>query len=98
MAEIVPPRGPGRRFPSHDFRSPSLDPKIHFVTVCTHQRQPWLTQRAVQTGLEAVWKKADTWLVGHYLLMPDHLHLFCSPRDLQFSLSQWIGYWKSASI
>ena len=32
--------------------------------------------------------------MGDYLLMPDHLHLFCAPRDLQFTIEEWIKYWK----
>src|ERR1035437_7471574 len=24
----------------------------------------------------------------------DHLHLFCAPRDLRFSIETWITYWK----
>ena len=27
--------------------------------------------------------------------MPDHLHLFCAPRDLNFTLDAWVTYWKS---
>jgi putative transposase len=26
--------------------------------------------------------------------MPDHLHLFCAPRDLHFSIERWIAFWK----
>ena len=32
--------------------------------------------------------------MSDYLLMPDHLHLFCAPRDLRFTIERWIGYWK----
>jgi len=41
-----------------------------------------------------VWNKAQAWLVGYYLLMPDHLHLFCAPHDLNISLNRWVSYWK----
>jgi len=41
-----------------------------------------------------VWSKATAWLVGDYLLMPDHLHLFCAPRDVSFSIETWTAYWK----
>src|SRR5256885_6005252 len=27
------------------------------------------------------WKTADHWLVGRYVIMPDHIHLFCAPVD-----------------
>ncbi|MFN7139671.1 MAG: hypothetical protein ACK4UN_10050 [Limisphaerales bacterium] len=26
--------------------------------------------------------------------MPDHLHLFCAPHDLRFTIEKWIGFWK----
>ncbi|MBU6401340.1 MAG: hypothetical protein KGS61_13575, partial [Verrucomicrobia bacterium] len=59
------------------------------------RRVAWLAQKEVQNSLETVWQQADAWLVGHYLLMPDHLHLFCAPRDLRFTLESWVRYWKS---
>ena len=37
---------------------------------------------------------ATAWLVSDYLLMPDHLHLFCSPHELKFTIERWIGFWK----
>ena len=71
------------------------EPTIVFLTVCSARRVPWLAQREVQESLETVWRQSDAWLVGHYLLMPDHLHLFCAPRDLRFTLEKWVRYWKS---
>jgi putative transposase len=26
--------------------------------------------------------------------MPDHVHLFCAPREVDFSLDAWIRFWK----
>jgi hypothetical protein len=40
------------------------------------------------------WLNATAWLVGDYLLMPDHLHLFCAPRDIDMPIETWIRYWK----
>jgi hypothetical protein len=51
-------------------------PTIVLLNVCTHQRNPWLAQRAVHEALKQVWGEACAWLVGRYVLMPDHLHLF----------------------
>jgi putative transposase len=45
--------------------------------------------------LVQVWRQADAWLVGNYVLMPDHVHLFAAPRDLQFTIERWLQYWKS---
>ena len=32
--------------------------------------------------------------MSDYLLMPDHLHLFCAPRDFHFTIERWIAFWK----
>ena len=56
---------------------------------------PWIGQVTVQRTLENVWRAADAWLVGYYLLTPDHLHLFCAPRDLRFTIEAWVKFWKS---
>ena len=63
--------------------------------VCTKGRQPWLNDENVRNRLIQAWRAADAWLVGRYILMPDHLHLFCSPRDLNITLDAWVKYWKS---
>ena len=69
---------------------------IFFVTVCTKDKADWLANSTVQTSLLDIWQKeATAWLVGYYLLMPDHLHLFCAPRDLHFNIDTWIMYWKA---
>src|SRR5579863_2206483 len=68
---------------------------IIFLTVNTHQRKSILAKPdAVEVVLQA-WRKTDTWLVGRYVFMPDHLHLFCAPRDLTVSLARWVKFWKS---
>jgi putative transposase len=43
-----------------------------------------------------VWQQASLWLVGRYVIMPDHIHLFCAPNMLPMTpLKQWVKYWKS---
>jgi putative transposase len=41
------------------------------------------------------WQAADAWLVGRYVIMPDHVHLFAGPMDESVELDVWIRYWKS---
>jgi putative transposase len=49
----------------------------------------------VQKALHQIWKEqATAWLVSDHVLMPDHLHLFCAPRDLKFTIERWMSYWK----
>jgi putative transposase len=96
MEDFVPLEPiPGRKTPAQGVKISFDQPTIVFLTVCAKDRKPWMTQPAVQKSLEEIWRKADAWLVGDYLLMPDHLHLFCAPRDLKFTIEQWITFWKS---
>jgi putative transposase len=64
------------------------------LTIATEKRAPWLANEIAHQLLHQIWSEATAWLVGDYLLMPDHLHLFCAPRDLRFTIEEWIGYWK----
>ncbi|MDF7807029.1 cobyric acid synthase [Pontiellaceae bacterium B12219] len=70
-------------------------PTIIFLTVCSKDRKPVFNTDQMHMLLRKAWKTADTWLVGKYMIMPDHIHLFCSPRDREVSLNTWVSYWKS---
>ena len=52
---------------------------LQFVTVCVDKRRPLLARPEIVSLLLDSWRKADRWLVGRYVVMPDHLHLFCAP-------------------
>jgi putative transposase len=68
---------------------------IFFVTVNAKHRVPWINQQAVQSSLVGIWRdEATAWREGYYLLMPDHLHLFCAPDDLHFGIDQWMMFSK----
>ena len=85
-----------RSTPSKGVRISLSGPSWVFLTVCTEKREPWLPQKSVQDRLHQIWlKQATAWLVSDYLLMPDHLHLFCAPYDLAFTIERWISYWKN---
>src|ERR1700759_4773121 len=84
----------GRRNPAPDVYTYRDNPTIAFLTVCTFQRQRGLDNKELHTALVQVWSAADDWLVGQYVIMPDHLHLFCAPQTQTFSIEQWITYWK----
>lgn len=85
---------PGRKRPARGVYISGNQPTLVFLTVCTKNREPWLAQSAIQDALRQIWTKAEAWLVGDYLLMPDHLHLFCAQRDLSFRLQDWVTHWK----
>jgi putative transposase len=67
---------------------------IVLLTITTDKRKPWLANETAHRLLRETWKESTAWLVGDYLLMPDHLHCFCAPRDWQFTIEAWIKYWK----
>jgi len=70
-------------------------PNIFFVTVNAKDGKPWMNQSTVHSSLAEIWRdEAKAWLVGYYLIMPDHLHLFCAPYDLRFDIDRWITFWK----
>lgn len=70
--------------------------EIIFVTVCTKAKKHILDARDVHELLIEKWQEADQWAVGRYVIMPDHLHLFCSPAVLEpVGVKKWVAYWKS---
>ncbi|MFM8717592.1 MAG: REP-associated tyrosine transposase [Spartobacteria bacterium] len=71
-------------------------PVIVFLTVCTKDRKRILANEQSHRLLRESWKLADSWIVGRYLLMPDHLHLFCSPANtVETPIMKWVSFWKS---
>ena len=93
---IGPYQEPGRRHPVHQpvHQSGNLS-VIVFLTVCAEKRKPILAKDDVVDLLVKTWHDADTWLVGRYVVLPDHLHLFCAPRAHDVPLKKWVKYWKS---
>jgi putative transposase len=86
---------PGRRTPAKGVHIELDGPNWVFLTVCTEKRERWLAQASIQRALHNIWEQSATaWLVSDYLLMPDHLHLFCAPRDFNFTIERWIAFWK----
>jgi putative transposase len=87
---------PQRNRPAHP---PTVErdnqPVIVFVTVCTSNRKPILANSAAMDLLIQAWRQADQWTVGRYVIMPDHIHLFCAPaRTDSCDLVTWVRFWK----
>lgn len=82
---------PARRRPAH---LPLFDAgnraSIVFLTVCTRDRQAALANPAMHDSLVRAWAQASHWLVGRYVIMPDHVHLFCAPGIIP---PQALGSW-----
>ncbi len=85
---------PNRQNPSPGVHVNLGQSNIVLLTVTTENREPRLANETTHRLLHETWAEATAWLVGDYLLMPDHLHCFCAPRDLKFTIEAWISYWK----
>jgi putative transposase len=98
---VVPPNMEeiGRKHPIHCPVHDRRDtPIIVFLTVCTKRRKPILTNSEAHARLINAWRAAKMWQVGRYVIMPDHIHLFCAPSESETQpLLQWVRYWKSAT-
>jgi putative transposase len=67
----------GRKHPIHlDVHDRRDTPLIVYVTVCTKRRKPILANPAAHELLHAAWREARLWLIGRYVVMPDHLICF----------------------
>jgi putative transposase len=71
-------------------------PIIVYVTVCTKNRKRILADRIIHNWLRETWQVNTSWLMGKYMIMPDHIHFFCAPGELHPPpLAGWIKFWKS---
>jgi len=84
-----------RHTPVHEVRAYGCHPTIVFVTVCTTQRRPILADSVAADTIVSTWRAADAWRVGRYVIMSDHVHIFCSPIDQRVPLGRWVQYWKA---
>jgi hypothetical protein len=51
-------------------------------------------------ALQTAWRNCDSWRVGPYLIMPEHLHFFAVPTEFhtdEFTVDfdRWISRWKA---
>jgi REP element-mobilizing transposase RayT len=75
-----------------------LEAPIFFVTTCTHGRRRILANKAIAEVLLNEWREAPArhhWMIGRYVIMPDHVHFFCAPQHDSKALSEFVGAWKS---
>ena len=72
------------------------EPVIIYLTVCSKDRKSVFGSKDSAAVVVDAWQKASLWLVGRYVFMPGHIHLFCAPNRFPVTpLKQWLKYWKS---
>lgn len=70
-------------------------PVILFVTLTVQPRGDHLASDWFHTAFLEACRDADAWLVGRYVIMPDHVHLFCAPaRRPMVGIRRWAQYLK----
>ncbi len=84
-----------RKSPAHGVYVSPTQPTIVYVTICCQDRAPWLATDKHHNLLVDIWKDNSRWVVGRYVLMPDHLHLFASPQPTAVPFDAWAKYVKS---
>ncbi len=71
------------------------EPVLIFVTIGLQPRVPALANAAFQNAFVRAGADADAWSVVRYVIMPDHVHLFCRPaREPRVGIRRWSGYLK----
>jgi REP element-mobilizing transposase RayT len=76
------------------------DNPIVFFTTCTHKRRKLLACTQSHIILRQLWERSaerDGWWVGHYILMPDHVHFFARRATIAQPMAKWMQMWKSVS-
>jgi len=76
------------------------DNPIVFLTTCSDQRRKILASQQCEKILREIWRRStdrDGWWVGHYILMPDHVHFFARPAIDARPMADWVQMWKSVS-
>lgn len=94
MRDAVNENYPIRGRPAHKVLPIHGVQTVVFLTVCTHDRQPALANDRSHRCLTDVWSKSQAWLIGRYMVMPDHVHLFVSPGVQDVSIGAWNKYSK----
>jgi REP element-mobilizing transposase RayT len=87
----------GRNHPEHhSLVDRHNEPIIVHLIVCSKDRKHVLASANPAKVIAHAWSQARSWLVGRYMIMPDHTHLFCAPATLPTEpLKQWVRYWKN---
>ena len=91
------PRRHQRKTPAHfppietGFRS-----VIVYLTICVQRKRSLLANDTAAQLIVEAWEAATFWCVGRYVIMPDHIHLFCAPNTFPAQpLKKWIACWKN---
>jgi REP element-mobilizing transposase RayT len=68
---------------------------VIWLTICANSPRVRFDRDDIHTLLVSIWSAEHSqWLVGDYVLMPDHIHLFTAPRFVDaLPLKNWMKWW-----
>ena len=64
------------------------EPVIIYLTVCSQDRKSIFAFEDSAAVIVDAWQRGNSWLVGRYVIMPDHIHLFFV-RPMGFEQDPW---------
>lgn len=69
---------------------------LHVIVYAENRAVNTFANEKMHQILLNAWKMATSHVVGAYVLMPDHLHLFCAPCNSKSeNIARWVKYWKA---
>ncbi len=69
---------------------------IVFVTGFSQGRKNIIANNETFFLIQQAWDAAKSCKVGNFVILQDHIHLFCAPSSVMVEpRTQWIQYWKS---
>jgi len=74
-----------------------MENPTYLVTTCVEKRKSVLACNEVREIFIEEWSAAldrYSWAIGRYVIMPDHIHFFCSSLEQKKRLSTYVGKWK----
>ncbi|MEO6875099.1 MAG: transposase [Opitutaceae bacterium] len=81
----------------HRLRNVWVESPVYFLTACTAHRHKILAKPLAASILTQSWHAAPKihgWVVGRYVVMPDHVHFFAAARRDAKVLSAFMRDWK----
>ncbi|HPB10942.1 MAG TPA: hypothetical protein PLU38_09705 [Kiritimatiellia bacterium] len=87
---------PRRKHPAHMVPVERQNRNILlFVTCAIHPRGHFLATPDFHAVFLDACRRADAWRTGRYVIMPDHVHFFCTPaRFPAVALRAWLRFLK----
>jgi putative transposase len=86
---------PQRAHPVHGIKYVDGQPTIIYDTLCVKNRKTVLACDAFHRVFRNVAANATAWLMGRYVIMPDHIHFFAGDVRGNISYENWVRYLKS---